>query len=94
MDVGSRAVHLLDSEARGLLSRLDRVKPFVLHETMVLAAALPYDAFVAHRAVAPSGSRAVAGAGAGVPVVAAQRRPHRPGGRAAAAIRPGASRVQ
>ena len=46
MDVASRAVHLLDSEALGLLSRLDRVKPFVLHETMVLAAALPYDAFV------------------------------------------------
>ena len=36
--------NLLDQEARGLLTRLDQIRPFVLHETMVLAAALPYDA--------------------------------------------------
>lgn len=32
---------LIDSEARGLLARLDQIRPFVMHETMVLAAALP-----------------------------------------------------
>jgi hypothetical protein len=46
MDVGSRAAQLLEVEARGLISRLDVVKPFVVHETMVLAAALPYDAWL------------------------------------------------
>ncbi|WP_197060658.1 hypothetical protein [Arthrobacter sp. L77] len=35
---------LIDSEAHGLLVRLDHIKPFVMHETMVLAAALPPDA--------------------------------------------------
>src|SRR5258705_8984773 len=45
MDVGSRAAQLLEIEARGLISRLDLVKPFVMHETMVLAAALPYEAW-------------------------------------------------
>jgi hypothetical protein len=35
---------LLEQEAQGLLTRLDQVRPFVLHETMVLAAALPYQA--------------------------------------------------
>ena len=35
---------LLEYEARALLARLDQVKPFALHETMVLAAALPYRA--------------------------------------------------
>ncbi len=46
MDVGSHATQLLETEARGLISRLDLVKPFVMHETMVLAAALPYDAWL------------------------------------------------
>jgi hypothetical protein len=36
----SRAAWLLEQEARALLTRLDRVKPFVLQETMVPAAAL------------------------------------------------------
>lgn len=36
----SPAAWLLDQEARALLTRLDRVKPFVLEETMVPAAAL------------------------------------------------------
>jgi len=35
---------LIESEAAGLMSRLDQIKPFVMHETMVLAAALPRDA--------------------------------------------------
>jgi len=50
------ATRLLDNEARGLAVRLDQVRPFALTETMVLAAALPYDAhllierfLVAHR---------------------------------------------
>jgi hypothetical protein len=46
MDVGNRAAQLLEVEARGLISRLDLVKPFVMHETMVLAAAPPYDAWL------------------------------------------------
>jgi hypothetical protein len=36
----SLASQLLEQEARALLSRLDRVRPFALTETMVLAAAL------------------------------------------------------
>ncbi|MFI6015240.1 hypothetical protein ACIBAG_41810 [Streptomyces sp. NPDC051243] len=39
MEATSAAVPLLDGEARALLTRLDRVKPFALHETMVPAAA-------------------------------------------------------
>jgi hypothetical protein len=35
---------LLEDEARGLLTRLDQITPFVAHETMVLAAALPFPA--------------------------------------------------
>ena len=42
--IDARPGRLLEQEARGLLTRLDQVKPFALHETMVLAAALPYDA--------------------------------------------------
>jgi hypothetical protein len=41
---GGRADGLLEYEARALLARLDQVRPFALHETMVLAAALPYQA--------------------------------------------------
>ena len=37
---GPTASWLLEQEARALLTRLDRVKPFVLQETMVVAAAL------------------------------------------------------
>lgn len=37
----SPAIALLDQEAQALLTRLDKVKPFALHETMVPAAALP-----------------------------------------------------
>jgi hypothetical protein len=38
------AARLLDGEARGLLTRLDQIAPFVAQETMVLAAALPFPA--------------------------------------------------
>jgi hypothetical protein len=38
------AARLLEDEARGLLTRLDQITPFVAHETMVLAAALPFPA--------------------------------------------------
>lgn len=40
MSAGSFHCWMLTQEARGLLTRLDRVRPFVLHETMVPAAAL------------------------------------------------------
>jgi hypothetical protein len=43
-EAGGLATRLLEHEARGLLTRLDQVRPFALHETMVLAAALPYQA--------------------------------------------------
>jgi hypothetical protein len=42
------ATALVTQEAEALLVRLDRLRPFVMTETMVLAAALPYPA---HRAV-------------------------------------------
>lgn len=44
MDTNTISTGLIESEANGLLSRLDQIKPFVMHETMVLAAALPRDA--------------------------------------------------
>jgi hypothetical protein len=44
MRAGGQPNGLLEYEARALLARLDHVKPFALHETMVLAAALPYRA--------------------------------------------------
>lgn len=44
MDTNTNSTGLIDSEAHGLLSRVDQIKPFVMHETMVLAAALPRDA--------------------------------------------------
>src|SRR5215813_8399157 len=37
----SPALSLLEQEARALLTRLEKVKPFALHQTMVPAAALP-----------------------------------------------------
>ncbi len=40
MPARTPAARLLDAEARALLTRLDRVRPFALHETMVPAAAL------------------------------------------------------
>jgi hypothetical protein len=40
-EVDRRAAVLLEQEARALLTRLDQIRPFVLNETMVLAAALP-----------------------------------------------------
>lgn len=40
LPAASRAAWLLEQEARALLTRLDRVKPFVLQDTMVPAAAL------------------------------------------------------
>ena len=43
----SLAGRLLDQEARALLTRLDRVRPFVLFETMVPAAAPSADASAA-----------------------------------------------
>lgn len=42
------ATLLLEQEAQGLLNRLAQIRPFVLTETMVLAAALPYRA---HRVI-------------------------------------------
>lgn len=49
MSVTAATFHhwLLGQEARALLTRLDRVKPFVLHETMVPAAALSRAAQIA-----------------------------------------------
>lgn len=41
MDVRRLSSSLLELEARGLLSRLDHIRPLALHETMVPAAALP-----------------------------------------------------
>ena len=43
-----RGTHLIDHEAQALLTRLDQLQPFVLTDTMVLAAALP---FRAHRRI-------------------------------------------
>jgi hypothetical protein len=43
-DVAQLATGLLEQDARALLTRLDQVKPFVLNETMVLAATLPQSA--------------------------------------------------
>jgi hypothetical protein len=40
MEPRSMAARMLEQEARALLTRLDRVKPFALHETMLPAAAL------------------------------------------------------
>jgi hypothetical protein len=40
VNAGSLAAQVLVHEARGLLTRIARIKPFVLHETMVPAAAL------------------------------------------------------
>ena len=48
LEVTEIATTLLAHEAQALLTRLDQVRPFVLTETMVLAAALPYRA---HRAI-------------------------------------------
>ena len=45
---GDLATVLLEQEVQGLLARLAQIRPFVLSETMVLAAALPYQA---HRAI-------------------------------------------
>ncbi|MER5941469.1 hypothetical protein ABT121_29575 [Streptomyces sp. NPDC001928] len=45
--VSSAAASLLSGEARGLLTRLDRVRPFALHETMVPAAAPTPEAMTA-----------------------------------------------
>lgn len=41
MGTQSVSTSLIDTEAHALLVRLDNIKPFVMHETMVLAAALP-----------------------------------------------------
>ncbi len=43
MDQREWATQLIESEARGLSDRLDLIRPFVLTETMVIAAAPPYD---------------------------------------------------
>lgn len=44
METNTISTALIESEADGLVSRLDQIKPFVMQETMVLAAALPRDA--------------------------------------------------
>lgn len=41
MAARSESFDLIDSEAHSLLVRLDHIRPFVMHETMVLSAALP-----------------------------------------------------
>ncbi|TQC47379.1 hypothetical protein EEB14_20705 [Rhodococcus sp. WS4] len=46
VDQRAWATQLIESEARGLMSRLDLIQPFVLNETMVTAAAPPYDALL------------------------------------------------
>lgn len=85
IDVGSRAAMLLEHEARGLLTRLDQVKPFALHETMVLAAALPYDAQLLIERFLHAGRKSLrarvndylrwlAGAGRAAPAAQQQRR--------------------
>lgn len=83
--VDTRPAQLLESEARGLLTRLDQVKPFALHETMVLAAALPYDAQLLIERFLHAGRvrlrtrvhgylNWLAGAGSAVPAAEQQRR--------------------
>lgn len=47
MDCRSLAFWLLSQEARALLTRVDRIRPFALQETMVSAAALSSDAQIA-----------------------------------------------
>lgn len=44
MDAQRISNGLIESEAHGLLARLDQIRPFVMNETMVLAAALPPNA--------------------------------------------------
>ena len=51
MRAGGQPDGLLEYEARALLARLDQVKPFALHQTMVLAAALPRPGAAVYRAV-------------------------------------------
>jgi len=44
VETNALGASLIDSEAHGLLVRLGQIRPFVMHETMVLAAALPPEA--------------------------------------------------
>ncbi|MCI5222603.1 MAG: hypothetical protein D3924_08025 [Candidatus Electrothrix sp. AR4] len=57
--MGSSAHRHLDNEARALLTRLERVKPFVLHETMVPAANVSPDAQIAMEDSLVAGRRKV-----------------------------------
>lgn len=58
----SSALTLLDQEARALLSRLERVKPLALQETMVPAAMLPIEAQAAIDQYLAQGRRRLRGA--------------------------------
>lgn len=55
------ALHLLEGEARALLTRLARVRSFALHETMVPAASLSLDAQVAIERYLAEGRRTLRG---------------------------------
>jgi hypothetical protein len=57
MDTPLHAPALLDLEARALLTRLGRVKPFVLNEPMLLAASLPARAQIAIERYLSTGRR-------------------------------------
>lgn len=61
MNRGSFASWMLAQEARALLTRLERVKPFVLHETMVPAAAVSPVAQVAIERYLDKGRRELCG---------------------------------
>ena len=87
-DAGSRATRLLEHEARALLTRLDQDRPFALHETMVLAAALPYSAHCGASSASSSTGRRRCGTRCG-DFLDWLRGPgrHAPPGRAAAPVR-------
>lgn len=59
MTIQRAALAMLEQEARALLTRLDRVRSFALHETLVPAAALSLDAQVAIERYLSRGRRAL-----------------------------------
>ena len=71
------AAGLLAQEARGLLTRLATIKPFVLHETMVLAASLPVPAQRAIERFLYESPHRAARRGAGLPHLAGRPGPAR-----------------
>ena len=77
MNASSYAHWMLDQEARALLARLSRVKPFVLSEPMVLAASLLPTAQIAIERFLANGRRELKRR-VGFPRLAAGRRPAAP----------------